>query len=123
MSSYDVENIITKICNSKYIVSSSLHGIILAHAYGKKALWVNMFGNNKLHGDSIKFFDYYASINIYDIKAFQIETFIKLTIQEQEIIIENYPNPTRDIIKILQSNIINNTDFIDKTKINIDFYM
>ncbi len=44
------------------ILSSSLHGIIFAHAFGKKALWIDISGNVLGHG--FKFFDYYLSIGI-----------------------------------------------------------
>ena len=36
----DIEGTIEQICKCKFILSSSLHGIILAHAYGIPALWI-----------------------------------------------------------------------------------
>jgi hypothetical protein len=50
-----------EITKCRYIISSSLHGIIAAHAYNIPAAMVR-FSNN-LHGDGIKFVDYYESIN------------------------------------------------------------
>ncbi|QVL47853.1 MAG: polysaccharide pyruvyl transferase family protein [Thiocapsa sp.] len=44
------------------ILSSSLHGIIFAHAYGKPALWIEL--SNAVLGDGFKFHDYYLSIGI-----------------------------------------------------------
>jgi pyruvyltransferase len=44
------------------ILSSSLHGIIFAHAYGKQALWVELSSN--VIGDGFKFYDYYASLGM-----------------------------------------------------------
>lgn len=49
-----------EISKCRYIISSSLHGIIAAHAYGIPAAWVK-FSNN-LEGDDIKFIDYFKSV-------------------------------------------------------------
>lgn len=55
----DVAKEITK-CRT--IISSSLHGIIAAHAYGIPAAWVK-FSNN-IKGDNIKFKDHYAALKL-----------------------------------------------------------
>lgn len=51
-----------EITKCKKIISSSLHGIIAAHAYGIPAAWVK-FSNN-VKGDDIKFKDHYASVGL-----------------------------------------------------------
>lgn len=51
-----------EISECEFIVSSSLHGIIAAHSYGIPAAWVA--SENKLKGDDIKFYDYFASVGI-----------------------------------------------------------
>lgn len=56
------KTVIDKILQCKRIVSSSLHGIIAAHAYGIPAAWVKP--NNALKGDHVKFHDYFASVDI-----------------------------------------------------------
>lgn len=50
-----------EITKCRKIISSSLHGIICAHAYHIPAAWVNF---SKLHGDGIKFVDHYASFGL-----------------------------------------------------------
>ncbi|MBL7145003.1 MAG: polysaccharide pyruvyl transferase family protein [Phycisphaerae bacterium] len=57
-----VNKVVDKISQCRMIASSSLHGIIVAHSYGLKALHVN-FGGKSLIKD-FKFHDYYHSLGI-----------------------------------------------------------
>lgn len=47
---------------SQVVLSSTLHGLIFAHAYGKPALWLE-FGDRVL-GGGFKFHDYYQSLGV-----------------------------------------------------------
>lgn len=51
-----------EITKAEKVISSSLHGIIVAHAYGIPAAYVSM--SNKLSGDGMKFVDYYRSVGL-----------------------------------------------------------
>jgi pyruvyltransferase len=55
---------IDQILMCEAIVSSSLHGIIVAHAYGIPAAWAESI--NPLKGDNVKFEDYFQSVGITD---------------------------------------------------------
>ena len=50
-----------EITKCRKIISSSLHGIIAAHAYQIPTAWVSL---SKLHGDGIKFIDHYESVGM-----------------------------------------------------------
>lgn len=52
------------------ILSSSLHGIIFAHAYGKPALWIEL--SDHVIGNGFKFFDYYLSIGVSPEKVIRL---------------------------------------------------
>lgn len=57
-----IESVINEINSCEFILSSSLHGLIVAHCYGKKAVWIRSI--NRLDGDGIKFLDYFESFNL-----------------------------------------------------------
>lgn len=63
LKTFDIESIVDKIRSAKYVVSSSLHGLIVAHAYGIPALWVKL-SDVSLMGNNVKFIDYFESLQI-----------------------------------------------------------
>lgn len=58
-----VEEVIQKIVSCKKIISSSLHGLIIADAYQIPSVWITI--TEHLKRQSFKFYDYYYSIG-YD---------------------------------------------------------
>lgn len=58
----DLEAVTRAITSCRKVISSSLHGIIVAHAYGIPAAWVKY--SDKLTGDSMKFHDHYQSVGL-----------------------------------------------------------
>jgi hypothetical protein len=58
----DIEKTTDEFLKCEKIVSSSLHGIIVAHAYGIPAVWQKF--SNDVFGDDIKYQDYFESVSI-----------------------------------------------------------
>lgn len=58
----DVEEVTRQILSCERCISSSLHGLIVSHAYLIPAVWIEF--SSKLFGDGIKFQDYFESIGI-----------------------------------------------------------
>jgi hypothetical protein len=59
---HHVKSVTRQITQCRAIISSSLHGLIVAHAYGIPAAWVQF--SDRLNGDGIKFDDHYAALGI-----------------------------------------------------------
>lgn len=60
MNTSNLEQTILDITECETILSSSLHGIIIANAYNIPAAWISF---NKLCGDDVKFMDYAKSVD------------------------------------------------------------
>jgi hypothetical protein len=58
----NIEEVINELLSCKYIVSSSLHGLIVSDAYNIPNAWIKY--DNKIKGDDTKFHDYFESVNI-----------------------------------------------------------
>lgn len=61
----DVGAFVEKICQCEFIVSSSLHGVIISQAYGIPALWMRFSEDDRIgSSSSFKFHDYFLACGI-----------------------------------------------------------
>lgn len=58
----DLEQTTDAIASCELIISSSLHGVIVSHAYGIPAVQVKF--SDRIHGDGVKYHDYYLSVGM-----------------------------------------------------------
>lgn len=79
-----VEQIIDVISMCEQIISSSLHGIIVPHAYNLPVVWVKF--SDKIFGDDTKYYDYFESIKLTNISPIKINT--ALDINELSVLAE-----------------------------------
>lgn len=61
----DVRAFVEKICQCEFIVSSSLHGVIISQAFGIPALWMRFSEDDRIaSSSSFKFHDYFLTCGI-----------------------------------------------------------
>jgi pyruvyltransferase len=70
LSDENFEKTIDQINSCSHIFSSSLHGLIVSHAYNIPSLHIQL--ESSLSGDGIKFLDYYSSIGIEEYEPIKI---------------------------------------------------
>ncbi|KAA5822437.1 polysaccharide pyruvyl transferase family protein [Algibacter amylolyticus] len=91
----DVETTTDLFLKCDKIVSSSLHGIIVAHTYGIPAVWQKF--SDDVFGDDIKYQDYFESVNIKPYTPVIID--IKMNMSDLDMIFENKSTlPKKEVI-------------------------
>lgn len=103
-----VLEVVNEIRKCNYILSSSLHGIIVSHAYNISAAWIKL-SNDRIIGDNVKYHDYFESVGIYNHKSveYKPDTLTCSMIDKFEFVI-----PDTNLIKQIQSNLIQINPFI-----------
>lgn len=82
----DYRGFIDKIASAERVISSSLHGIILAETYGAPAVFLR----KGIESETLKFYDWYFSTRRYDVK-------VAMTLEEAVRII---PMPLPDLAEL-----------------------
>ena len=111
-----IENILHDINASELVLSTSLHGIIVSHAYQIPALWVEFeeLSNNKLLGDDVKFHDYLSSVKINSYEPLLINTTTNFDHVFLQKIINNYQQyliAKSDVISSIQKGLLSVAPF------------
>ncbi len=105
----DVEEVTREIMSCEKTISSSLHGVIISHAYEIPSIWVEF--SNKIFGDGIKYRDYLESIGLSVYKPKFLTQ--KKSVKELEVLIENLPNlPEKVNITELQEGLMESCPFV-----------
>jgi pyruvyltransferase len=86
------ERVIDQIAKCRLIASSSLHGIIVAHAYGIPALWCQFA--KPVGPDTVKFLDYYHGIGVTEVTAPIIVGTATWDWRQWRHAIKGYPQPS-----------------------------
>ncbi|WP_190264979.1 polysaccharide pyruvyl transferase family protein [Glutamicibacter nicotianae] len=66
------EEVVSDIANSNVVISTSLHGIIVAHAYGIPWTWLRI-KNSTLAGDQFKFEDFFSVLDRAKVSEISID--------------------------------------------------
>lgn len=72
LNQQNIEKIIDEILSCEKTISTSLHGIIVSHAYKIPSLWF-CYTKMPLRGDNTKFLDYFSSVEIPDYDPFNFD--------------------------------------------------
>lgn len=115
----DIETVIKNVLSCKNIISSSLHGVIVAHAYNIPALWYH-YPKIQWHGENIKFLDYFSSVNIDEYDPFLLREINEFEVEHEIEFVRksrNLANINTDLNKI-QKDLISAAPF--EVNITID---
>lgn len=96
----DIERVVSQITSCDCTLCSSLHGIIVSHAYHIPSLWIRI---GDIGTDGFKFYDYFSSVGINNYDGFSADIICNFN----EYFVKNAPLtlPRRDIT-IIQKKLL-----------------
>lgn len=75
----EIEAFIDELSECEMILSTSLHGLIVSHAYGIPARWCTFSDGAAISGDGTKFLDYFLSVNMPEQRALDLSHYKDIT--------------------------------------------
>ncbi|WP_304315513.1 polysaccharide pyruvyl transferase family protein [Phocaeicola plebeius] len=100
LNTSEIEYVVREITSCKAILSSSLHGIIVAHAYGIPAIWIK---RGYIDTDGFKFADYFSSVNIDFYPGFEnYDELIRCEDSRNKLFKKNIALPNVDLYDLQQ---------------------
>lgn len=102
----NIEHIIDQICSCKVVLSSSLHGIIVAHSYGIPAIWIKGYS---LEPGVFKFQDYFSSICQKNYDPYPIDDIVNgkdSDIVHSAILHPDIFLPSKEVVKKIQISLL-----------------
>lgn len=95
------QEFINNICSCEYIISSSLHGVIISEAYRVPA--VTMIHGDFAHNSSFKYLDYYESTNREPEFIYSKDVINGINIDYVENLTEKIGKPNLDLMPLLKA--------------------
>jgi hypothetical protein len=112
----DIESTVNKILSCKNIVSSSLHGIVVANSYDIPVRWIKF--DNNIYGDDTKYYDHYLSIGIDNEKYIDAINYKKISINSLINSIKYY-KISINLDRLIESSYFNNNNISKYIRYNL----
>ncbi|MBF4984403.1 polysaccharide pyruvyl transferase family protein [Nonlabens mediterrranea] len=100
----DVEQTTSEIISCERILSSSLHGIIVAHAYQIPAVQVQF--SDRIYGDGVKYHDYLMSVDLEPYDPEFISKFHSIEMGIEKVKQHEQRLPQAEMIQEIQNNLM-----------------
>lgn len=110
VESSDVVKVTQQITSCKYILSTSLHGLIVAHAYNIPALWIE---TKELQPGSggFKFYDYFSSVGLDYMPIKNIEYLLQDNSNIEKLFSNNMNTLPKKDLSIIRTNLLKSAPF------------